>query len=349
MAGSGTAHLRAGDPNILLSVQNLVVEFPVSRNTKVHAVTDLSFDIAEGETLGIVGESGCGKSTTARAVIQLPKPASGSVEFNGVDITNLKGEDLRNVRPDIQMIFQDPISSLNPRRSVFDIVSEGVNIWNKSNDDLTEDRVVEIIKAVGLDVEEALTKRPHEYSGGQCQRISIARALILDPRIIICDEPVSALDVSVQARILNMLEDMKGRYGLTLLFISHDLSVVKNVSDRVAVMYLGKLCEIGDGDLLYEEPAHPYTRLLLAAIPDPNNKHSGNQDILEGELPSPINPPSGCRFRTRCPRATEKCAVEEPKIRQINDQDHWVACHFPHLDENEEHATSDEILWPPAD
>ncbi|HJM29021.1 MAG: ATP-binding cassette domain-containing protein [Acidimicrobiales bacterium] len=346
MAGSGTAHLRTGDPNILLSVQNLVVEFPVARRTKVHAVTDLSFDIAEGETLGIVGESGCGKSTTARAVIQIPKPSSGSVEFNGVDITELSGEELRNIRPDIQMIFQDPISSLNPRRTVFDIVSEGINIWSKSNEDLTEDRVVEIIQAVGLDVEETLTKRPHEYSGGQCQRISIARALILDPKIIICDEPVSALDVSVQARILNMLEDMKSRYGLTLLFISHDLSVVKNVSDRVAVMYLGKLCEIGDGDLLYEEPAHPYTRLLLAAIPDPNNKHSGNQDILEGELPSPINPPSGCRFRTRCPRATEKCAAEEPQISQINDRDHWVACHFPHLDAKGANS-SDEILWPP--
>ena len=332
MAGSGTAHLREGDANILLSVQDLVVEFPVGIRKKVHAVTDFSFDIAEGETLGIVGESGCGKSTTARAVIQLPKPTSGVVEFNGEDITQIKGEELRNVRPHIQMIFQDPISSLNPRRSVFNIVSEGINIWNETNDALTEDRVVEIIKDVGLDVEEARIKRPHEYSGGQCQRISIARALVLDPKIIICDEPVSALDVSVQARILNMLEDMKERYGLTLLFISHDLSVVKNVSDRVAVMYLGKLCEIGDGDLLYEQPAHPYTRLLLAAIPDPNNKHSENQDILEGELPSPIDPPSGCRFRTRCPRATEKCAEEEPQIHQIGEEDHWIACHFPHLD-----------------
>ena len=346
MAGSGTAHLRTGNEKILLSVENLVVEFPVGYRKKVHAVTDLSFDIAEGETLGIVGESGCGKSTTARAVIQLPKPTSGSVEFNGVDITSLKGEELRNVRPEIQMIFQDPISSLNPRRSVFNIVSEGVNIWSDTHPNLTEDRVVEIIKDIGLDVNEAMIKRPHEYSGGQCQRISIARALVLDPKIIICDEPVSALDVSVQARILNMLEDMKGRYGLTLLFISHDLSVVKNVSDRVAVMYLGKLCEIGDGDLLYDAPAHPYTRLLLAAIPDPNNKHSANADILEGELPSPIDPPSGCRFRTRCPRATEKCATEEPEFRQIGNDDHWVACHFPHLD-GEELEINDEILWPP--
>ncbi len=346
MAGSGTAHLRDGNPSVLLSVQNLVVEFPVGIRKKVHAVTDFSFDIAKGETLGIVGESGCGKSTTARAVIQLPEPTSGVVEFNGEDITRLKGEELRNVRPHIQMIFQDPISSLNPRRSVFNIVSEGINIWSETNDALTEDRVVEIIKDVGLDVEEARIKRPHEYSGGQCQRISIARALVLDPKIIIFDEPVSALDVSVQARILNMLEDMKERYGLTLLFISHDLSVVKNVSDRVAVMYLGKLCEIGDGDLLYEQPAHPYTRLLLAAIPDPNNKHSGNQDILEGELPSPIDPPSGCRFRTRCPRATEKCAVEEPQVRQIGEEDHWVACHFPHIDADSANS-SDEIPWPP--
>ena len=346
MAGSGTTHLRNGDPSVLLSVQNLVVEFPVGIRKKVHAVTDFSFDIAEGETLGIVGESGCGKSTTARAVIQLPKPTSGTVEFNGEDITRLKGEELRNVRPHIQMIFQDPISSLNPRRSVFDIVSEGIRIWEGTNDDLTEDRVINIIQDVGLDVGEARIKRPHEYSGGQCQRISIARALVLDPKIIICDEPVSALDVSVQARILNMLEDMKERYGLTLLFISHDLSVVKNVSDRVAVMYLGKLCEIGDGDLLYKQPAHPYTRLLLAAIPDANNKHSGNQDILEGELPSPIDPPSGCRFRTRCPRATEKCASEEPLIRQINEEDHWVACHFPHIDADNANS-SDEIPWPP--
>ena len=346
MAGSGTTHLRDGDPSVLLSVQNLVVEFPVGIRKKVHAVTDFSFDIAEGETLGIVGESGCGKSTTARAVIQLPKPTSGTVEFNGEDITRLKGEELRNVRPHIQMIFQDPISSLNPRRSVFDIVSEGIRIWEGTNDDLTEDRVINIIQDVGLDVEEARIKRPHEYSGGQCQRISIARALVLDPKIIICDEPVSALDVSVQARILNMLEDMKERYGLTLLFISHDLSVVKNVSDRVAVMYLGKLCEIGDGDLLYKQPAHPYTRLLLAAIPDANNKHSGNQDILEGELPSPIDPPSGCRFRTRCPRATEKCASEEPLIRQINEEDHWIACHFPHIDADNANS-SDEIPWPP--
>ena len=346
MAGSGTTHLRDGDPSVLLSVQNLVVEFPVGIRKKVHAVTDFSFDIAEGETLGIVGESGCGKSTTARAVIQLPKPTSGTVEFNGEDITRLKGEELRNVRPHIQMIFQDPISSLNPRRSVFDIVSEGIRIWEGTNDDLTEDRVINIIQDVGLDVGEARIKRPHEYSGGQCQRISIARALVLDPKIIICDEPVSALDVSVQARILNMLEDMKERYGLTLLFISHDLSVVKNVSDRVAVMYLGKLCEIGDGDLLYKQPAHPYTRLLLAAIPDANNKHSGNQDILEGELPSPIDPPSGCRFRTRCPRATEKCASEEPLIRQINEEDHWVACHFPHIDADNANS-SDEIPWPP--
>ena len=346
MAGSGTTHLRDGDPSVLLSVQNLVVEFPVGIRKKVHAVTDFSFDIAEGETLGIVGESGCGKSTTARAVIQLPKPTSGTVEFNGEDITRLKGEELRNVRPHIQMIFQDPISSLNPRRSVFDIVSEGIRIWEGTNDDLTEDRVINIIQDVGLDVGEARIKRPHEYSGGQCQRISIARALVLDPKIIICDEPVSALDVSVQARILNMLEDMKERYGLTLLFISHDLSVVKNVSDRVAVMYLGKLCEIGDGDLLYKQPAHPYTRLLLAAIPDANNKHSGNQDILEGELPSPIDPPSGCRFRTRCPRATEKCASEEPLIRQINEEDHWIACHFPHIDADNANS-SDEIPWPP--
>jgi peptide/nickel transport system ATP-binding protein len=309
MAGSGTAHLRPHDPDVILSVEHLVMEFPAGKGRVVHAVSDVSFDVRDGETLGLVGESGCGKSTTAKAVVQL-----------------------RRMRPEIQMIFQDPISSLNPRRKVFDIVSEGISVWGtgSSGGGFSEDRVIEIIEAVGLDPEVAREKRPHEYSGGQCQRISVARALVLDPKIVICDEPVSALDVSVQAQILNMLEDMKARYGITLLFISHDLSVVKNISDRVAVMYLGKLCEIGDGDLLYEAPAHPYTRLLLAAVPDPSNKHADTEEVLAGELPSPIDPPSGCRFRTRCPRAQEICSVEEPTMAQVTEgRDQWVACHFP--------------------
>tara|TARA_B100001250_G_scaffold413638_1_gene448442 strand:- start:871 stop:1920 length:1050 start_codon:yes stop_codon:yes gene_type:complete len=349
MAGSGNNHLRDGLENILLRIENLVVEFPSGRKQKVHAVSDVSFDILEGETLGIVGESGCGKSTTAKAVIQLPKPTAGNVLYEGTDLTSLDKEGMRQKRPSIQMIYQDPISSLNPRRTVFNIVNEGTRVWATEHGAAQEQKVEEIIEAVGLDPNEARKRRPHEYSGGQCQRISVARALVLDPQVIICDEPVSSLDVSVQARILNMLQDMKAEYGLTLLFISHDLSVVKNVSDRVAVMYLGKICEIGDGDLIYEQPTHPYTRLLLAAIPDPENKHQAISDVLEGELPSPLEPPSGCRFRTRCPRATEKCADEEPEFQQIEGKDHWVACHFPHLEETEKNASSDEILWPPAE
>ena len=333
MAGSGTAHLRRDDPDVILTIENMVVEFAVGKGRVVHAVSDVSFDVREGETLGLVGESGCGKSTTAKAIVQLVPPTSGSIDYSGTDLAQLKGEDLRRMRPEIQMIFQDPISSLNPRRKVFDIVSEGVSVWGGKNEGggFSLDRVAEIIEAVGLDAETAKERRPHEYSGGQCQRISVARALVLDPKIVICDEPVSALDVSVQAQILNMLEDMKARYGLTLVFISHDLSVVKNISDRVAVMYLGKLCEIGDGDVLYDEPAHPYTRLLLAAVPDPSNKHADSDETLQGELPSPIDPPSGCRFRTRCPRAQDICATEEPQMQRAGDDDHWVACHFPVL------------------
>lgn len=250
------------------------------------------------------------------------------------------------------MIYQDPISSLNPRRNVFEIVNEGSKIWG----DLGQETST-LIESVGLDPDEARTKKPHEYSGGQCQRISIARALALNPQILICDEPVSALDVSVQARIINLLEDMKSKFGLTVIFISHDLSVVKNISDRVSVMYLGKMCEIGDSDLIYEKPAHPYTRVLLAAIPDPENIHSGAVDLLDGELPSAINPPSGCRFRTRCPRAEDICKEEEPMLLQIGKEDHWVACHFPHSNledsqtlsdpQNSNNDKRDEILWPP--
>lgn len=330
MAGTGKAHLRNDhDADILLRVEDLVVEFPAGRGKVVHAVSGISFDVAEGETLGLVGESGCGKSTTAKATVQLPKPTSGSVIFDGTDLTTLSGGDLRSKRPDIQMIYQDPISSLNPRRRVYDIVSEGLEIWGGKGGALSQERVDSIIRAVGLDPEEAKKRRPHEYSGGQCQRVSVARTLVLDPKLVICDEPVSALDVSVQAQILNMLEDMKARYGLTLLFISHDLSVVKNVSDRVCVMYLGKMCEIGDGDLLYSDPAHPYTKVLLDAVPDVDDNDDTTGDVLGGELPSPINPPSGCRFRTRCPRAEAICSEVEPEIAQVGDQDHWVACHFP--------------------
>ena len=327
MAGSGTAHLRT-EETPLLRVEHLVVEFPARRGT-VKAVTDVSLDVLEGETLGLVGESGCGKSTTGRAIMSLPRPTGGHVWFEGEDVTELKGEALRRLRPKMQLIFQDPISSLNPRRKVGDIISEPLRVW-KRGDSASQDALVDqVLSDVGLDPAVARAKRPHEFSGGQCQRISIARAIVLDPKLIICDEPVSALDVSVQAQIINLLEDMKARYGLTLVFIAHDLAVVKNVSDRVAVMYLGKLCEVGPPDDLYARPAHPYTAALLSAIPVPDPTVAGRTGLtLSGELPSPLDPPSGCRFRTRCPRAAERCAAEEPQMRPVG-RGHYVACHFP--------------------
>ena len=476
MAGSGQAHLREPSQT-LLRAEHLVVEFPVGRDAKVHAVSDVSLDVRAGETLGLVGESGCGKSTTGKALMQLPRPTSGSVEFAGEDLTTLSGGELRKVRPELQMIFQDPISSLNPRRRVGDIVAEPLRIWaaeqnppgapvqfahrllrlwsllsfagaarvvvlwllgavlpymandvdfgltgpwNWVNDtggtlmvngllfgsaawalsNLVRDRsarsrifvgaalavtavllalaltgrgtslsamvwavgvaltagalialltpaagrdladmervraehdtvVRRVLSDVGLDPDTAMSRRPHEFSGGQCQRICIARALVLDPKVVICDEPVSALDVSVQAQILNLLQDMKARYDLTLVFIAHDLAVVKNVSDRVAVMYLGKVCEVAEPDDLYAHPAHPYTAALLTSIPvpDPGADHSTGT-VLTGELPSPVSPPSGCRFRTRCPQAQDRCAAEEPTIQEIR-PNHYVACHFP--------------------
>jgi len=329
MAGSGTAHLRSPE-DALLRVEHLVVEFPLGRTgAKVHAVSDVSIDILEGETLGLVGESGCGKSTTGRAIMQLPPPKSGSVVFEGQDLTKLRGESLRSRRPRIQMIFQDPISSLNPRRRIEDIVAEGLRIWKVGDEPARQAKVDEVLDAVGLDPSFARGRRPHEFSGGQCQRISIARAVITEPRLLICDEPVSALDVSVQAQIINLLEEMKARYGLTLVFIAHDLAVVKNVSDRVAVMYLGKMCEVGPPDVLYRSPAHPYTAALLAAIPvpDPSVK-AVDRPHLGGEIPSPIAPPSGCRFRTRCPLVQERCASDEPQIEPL-EGGHFVACHFP--------------------
>jgi len=476
MAGSGTAHLRAAD-DTLLRAENITVEFPIGKTgLKVHAVSDVSIDVKEGETLGLVGESGCGKSTTGRAMMQLPRPTAGGVIYHGTDLTQLNGQDLRKVRPEMQMIFQDPISSLNPRRRVGDIVAEPLRIWaseqqppsatvklamtavlgdaairvaffaafmvlwflNSATQSLfgvqlrvlpdvdtwlrtgggfllvsavifagiqfslapmIRDRVPRVrlgllgetllallmfglfvrngvtaatvvsgagaglsvvalillilptsitdfkkmkdiradherivwrtLENVGIDPEAAVNRRPHQFSGGQCQRICIARSLVLDPKLIICDEPVSALDVSVQAQILNLLEDMKKRYGLTLVFIAHDLAVVKNVSDRVAVMYLGKLCEVAPPNDLYSKPAHPYTAALLGSIPVPDPSYRPSEEsTLGGEIPSPVAPPSGCRFRTRCPRAQDMCAQVEPKMRQIG-LGHYVACHFP--------------------
>jgi peptide/nickel transport system ATP-binding protein len=328
MAGIGDAHLRP-EGDTLLRVENLVVEFPVGTRRTVHAVTDVSIDVLEGETLGLVGESGCGKSTTGKAIMQLPSPTSGSIRFDGTELTNLEGQALRKLRTEVQMIFQDPISSLNPRRRVEDIVAEGLEIWKIGSKDERGSKVDELLLTVGLDPKVARGRRPHQFSGGQCQRISIARAVATSPRLIVCDEPVSALDVSVQAQILNLLEDMKARYGLTLLFIAHDLAVVKNISDRVAVMYLGRLCEVGDPDLIYENPSHPYTAALLSAIPVPDPAVRPDQrETLGGEIPSPMSPPSGCRFRTRCPRADEQCKNEVPVMAQV-EGDHFVACHHP--------------------
>ncbi|ALO45676.1 ABC transporter ATP-binding protein [Pseudohongiella spirulinae] len=318
--------------DIVLRVENLLVTFEVG-DKQIQAVSEVSFDVARGETLGLVGESGCGKSTVGRAIMQLPPPVGGRVLFDDQDLTELKGEQLRQTRTGLQMIFQDPISSLNPRRKVKEIIAEGLQIWKHADQAA---RVDEVMEAVGLDPETAGDRRPHQFSGGQCQRICIARSLALDPQVLICDEPVSALDVSVQAQILNLLEDMKQRYQLTMIFVAHNLAVVKNISDRVAVMYLGKLCEIGETNAVYSRPSHPYTRALLASIPEIDSRHDnagGSIPLLQGELPSPASPPSGCRFRTRCPKASAICAEQEPLMRAVNagakDSDHFVACHFP--------------------
>jgi len=327
MAGTGTAHLRDGDA--LLRVENLVVEFPVGRTgLKVNAVSGISFDVMRGETLGLVGESGCGKSTTGRAVMQLRRPTSGSVLFEGQQLTEMSGDKMREARTRMQMIFQDPISSLNPRRKVRDIVMEPLSIWKRGTKAERDARVDEVLEEVGIDPQRAAESQPHQFSGGQCQRISIARALVLNPSLIICDEPVSALDVSVQAQVLNLLEDLKMRYGLTLVFIAHDLAVVKNVSDRVAVMYLGKICEVAPSDELYRQPAHHYTNVLLDSIPVPDPTVVVESTAIDGEPPSPVLPPSGCRFHTRCPAAQERCSAEEPTLREIA-SGHFVACHFP--------------------
>ncbi|MEU1957146.1 ABC transporter ATP-binding protein [Nocardia rhamnosiphila] len=328
MAGTGTAHLHPDDPDVVLSVRNLVVEYNTAHAGKVHAVSDVSLDIRRGETLGLVGESGCGKSTLAKAIMQLPPPTSGQVLFKGDDLTTKPARKLRAARRPIQMIFQDPISSLNPLRKVRRIVSEGLEIAGRHSSAKRAELVADMLDSVGLDPDIASDRRPHEFSGGQCQRISIARAMVVEPEVVICDEPVSALDVSVQAQILNLLEDMKDRYDLTLLFIAHDLAVVKNISDRVVVMYLGKICEIAAPDSLYAQPAHPYTAALLSAVPEPDPEITPGTLTLSGDLPSPHDPPSGCRFRTRCPRATALCAEAEPEIREIRPQ-HFAACHFP--------------------
>lgn len=327
MAGTGTSHLR---DDALLQATDIVVEFPVGRSgAKVHAVSGISIDVRRGETLGLVGESGCGKSTLGRALLQLPTPNGGSVRLGGLELTSLSDNEMRPHRRRLQMIFQDPISALNPRHKVGRIVGDPLDVWKEGRVEERKQRVAAVLEAVGLDPVTAVDRRPDQFSGGQCQRISIARCLVLEPDVIICDEPVSALDVSVQAQILNLLEDMKERFGLTMVFIAHDLAVVQNISDRVAVMYLGKLCEVAPSAELVAAPRHPYSAALLASVPVADPSHVAEVSVeLTGDLPSPVSPPSGCRFRTRCDRAQERCASEEPMMREVA-PDHHVACHFP--------------------
>ncbi len=327
MAGSGKAHLRNSE-EIILRVEDLTMEFPAGGKKFVRAVSGISFDIERGETLAIVGESGCGKSTLGKAILQLPKPTSGSVNFQGQELTTLNKDALRDIRPAMQMIFQDPVSSLDPRLSVAKIVDEPLKIWDRGDEMWRSNKVDELLNAVGLDPALVRDRRSYEFSGGQCQRISIARSLALEPLLLICDEPVSALDVSVQAQILNLLQDMKERYGLTLIFISHDLAVVKAVSTRIMVMYLGKVCEISAPDELYSRPRHHYTHALVSSVPIPDPNVAARRTTLEGEPPSPMDPPSGCRFRTRCPGATDLCAQEEPQLHEVS-AGHYVACHWP--------------------
>ncbi|MDV7240938.1 MULTISPECIES: ABC transporter ATP-binding protein [Rhodococcus] len=324
MAGSGSAHLRG--EQALLSVQDLVVEYPTGAGT-VQAVSKISFDVLPGETLGIVGESGCGKSTTGRAVLRLDRLTAGRIRFGDDWIEEVDEKRMRALRRDMQMIFQDPVGSLNPRRSVKDIVVEGLAVAGAPSSERATTSVA-VLEQVGLAGSRFADMLPRQLSGGQAQRVAIARALALSPRLLICDEPVSALDVSVQAQILNLIEELKVEFDLTVVFIAHDLGVVRTVSDNVMVMYLGKICEFGDSIDVYDYPAHPYTRALLDSVPltDPEKGFAG--PALEGDVPSPLAPPTGCRFRTRCPQAQQKCATEEPEVREVR-PGQFVACHYP--------------------
>jgi oligopeptide transport system ATP-binding protein len=318
----------------LLQVDDLMMHFPIYRGViqrqvgAVRAVDGVSFDIKRGETLGLVGESGCGKSTTGRTILQLYRPTAGSVHFEGVDLVHLKGEELRKIRRKMQMIFQDPYASLNPRMTVADIVGEPLIVHQVAKGKEIQDRVQHLLEIVNLNPSFA-SRYPHEFSGGQRQRIGIARALALQPSFIICDEPISALDVSIQAQVVNLLEELQEQFNLTYLFIAHDLSMVKHISSRVAVMYLGIIVELASRDELYAKPLHPYTQALLSAvpIPDPIADAKRKRTILQGDVPSPANPPSGCRFRTRCPIAEAVCAESRPEFREIK-PGHFVACFF---------------------
>ncbi|MFZ5820321.1 MAG: ABC transporter ATP-binding protein [Chloroflexota bacterium] len=321
--------------NVLLHVEHLVKYFPIKKGiifqkevAAVRAVDGISFDVHRGETLGLVGESGCGKSTTGRSILQLYRPTSGSVVFDGVDLVALKGEDLRKMRRKMQMIFQDPYASLNPRMTVGEIIGEPLIVHNLAASKEVEERVSHLLELVGLNPAFA-NRYPHEFSGGQRQRIGVARALSLQPSFIVCDEPISALDVSIQAQVVNLLEDLQSQFNLTYLFVAHDLSMVRHISNRVAVMYLGIIVELASRNEVYTNPLHPYTQALLSAvpIPDPVADAKRKRVILEGDVPSPVNPPSGCRFRTRCPIADTICAEQRPEFREAR-PGHFVACHM---------------------
>jgi oligopeptide transport system ATP-binding protein len=326
--------VNANDKEVLLKVDDLVMHFPIYRGViqrqvgAVRAVDGVSFDVRRGETLGLVGESGCGKSTTGRTILQLYRPTAGEVHFEGVDLVHLKGEELRKMRRKMQMIFQDPYASLNPRMTVADIVGEPLMVHNAATGKEIQERVQYLLQVVNLNPSFA-SRYPHEFSGGQRQRIGVARALALQPSFIVCDEPISALDVSIQAQVVNLLEELQGQFNLTYLFIAHDLSMVRHISDRVAVMYLGVIVELAVRDELYSKPLHPYTQALLSAvpIPDPIADAKRQRVILKGDVPSPANPPSGCRFRTRCPIAEAVCAESRPEFREIR-PGHFVACFF---------------------
>ncbi|WP_273851296.1 ABC transporter ATP-binding protein [Guptibacillus spartinae] len=312
----------------LVEVQKVKKYFNVGRNEAVKAVDDISFFINKGETFGLVGESGSGKSTLGRTIVGLHQATDGRIVFGGKETTSLKGKEARELNRTMQMIFQDPHASLNPRMRIIDIIAEGIDAHGLLKGKERKERVYELLKKVGLDAEHA-RRYPHEFSGGQRQRIGIARALAVNPDFIVADEPISALDVSIQAQIVNLLEDLKEEEGLTYLFIAHDLGMVKHISDRIGVMYLGQLVELTDSESLFDDPLHPYTQALLSAIPIPNPKEASTREriVLEGDLPSPITPPSGCRFRTRCAHAMDICSKEVPEWKEAR-ENHWVACHL---------------------
>jgi oligopeptide/dipeptide ABC transporter ATP-binding protein len=329
-----TIDSRAVSSPPLLAVRGLVKHFPIRKGLfsqvtgRVHAVDGVNFEIAEGETLGLVGESGCGKSTTGKAILRLTPTTSGSIAWRGEAIEQYNAAQMRPVRRELQAVFQDPYASLNPRLRAADIVAEPIRNYETANEHEIKGRVAELFAKVGLRADQ-LIKYPYEFSGGQRQRLGIARALAMGPKLIVCDEPVSALDVSVQAQVINLLTDLQAEMGLAYLFIAHDLAVVEHICHRVAVMYLGKIVEIADKKSLYATPRHPYTEALLSAAPVPNPRHQKKRIILMGDVPSPVDPPSGCRFHTRCPQAGPRCRIEEPKMKPLSDSlRHQVACHL---------------------